>query len=65
MNNIPLQPALLPEVVNEVFEDVHHVGRDVVEGDGEVTHVTKPLILRRTRCDDMCTCLIYCSYDIF
>ena len=29
--------ASLPEVVDEVLEQVHHVARHVVEGDGRVT----------------------------
>ena len=35
----------LPEVVDEVLQYIHHLGRHVVEGDGEVTHPTKALVL--------------------
>ena len=35
----------IPEVVDEVLQQIHHLGRHVVEGDGEVTHPTKALVL--------------------
>ena len=38
--------AVRPEMVDEVLQDVHHVGGDIVEGDGEVAAAAKALLLR-------------------
>ena len=35
----------VPEVVDEVLQHIHHLGRHIVEGDGVVTHSTKALVL--------------------
>ena len=35
----------IPEVVDEVLQQIHHLGRHVVEGDGVVTHPSKALVL--------------------
>ena len=38
----------VPEVVDQVLQHVHHVRRNVVEGDGVVTQSTEALLLTRT-----------------
>ena len=35
-----------PEVVDEIFEDIHHVGGDIVEGNGVITAAGKTFFLR-------------------
>ena len=37
--------AVRPEMVDEVLQDVHHVGGDVVEGDGQVAAAGESLLL--------------------
>ena len=37
---------LVPEMVDEIVENIHETGGDVVEGDGGVTAAGKPLLLR-------------------
>ena len=34
-----------PEVVDEIFEDIHHVGGDIVEGNGVITAAGKTFFL--------------------
>ena len=38
--------AVRPEMVDEVLQDVHHVGGDVVEGDGVVAAAGESLLVR-------------------